>query len=118
MDGYENAQKILLYPNLDDVVFENGAKVTISNNYTRGISNYGNLYLGNQTVITHNGGYQQGESLQTCCIGKGGGIYNAGTVTLFHATLYNNHARLSGDDFYREEGGSGSIYHLFLMIGF
>lgn len=103
---YENAQKILLYPNLDDVVFENGAKVTISNNYTRGISNYGNLYLGNQTVITHNGGYQQGESLQTCCIGKGGGIYNAGTVTLFHTTLYNNHARLSGDDFYSEEGGT------------
>lgn len=103
---YENAQKILLYPNLDDVVFENGAKVTISNNYTRGISNYGNLYLGNQTVITHNGGYQQGKSLQTCCIGKGGGIYNAGTVTLFHTTLYNNHARLSGDDFYSEEGGT------------
>lgn len=103
---YENAQKILLYPNLDDVVFEDGAKVTISNNYTRGISNYGNLYLGKQTVITHNGGYQQGESLQTCRIGKGGGIYNAGTVTLFHTTLYNNHARLSGDDFYSEEGGT------------
>lgn len=60
---YENAQKILLYPNLDDVVFEDGAKVTISNNYTRGISNYGNLYLGKQTLITNNGGYQQGESL-------------------------------------------------------
>ena len=103
---YENAQKILLYPNLDDVVFEDGAKVTISNNYTRGISNYGNLYLGKQTVITNNGGYQQGESLQICRIGKGGGIYNAGTVTLFHTTLYNNHARLSGDDLYSEEGGT------------
>lgn len=103
---YENAQKILLYPNLDDVVFEDGAKVTIANNYTRGISNYGNLYLGKQTVITNNGGYQQGESLQTCRIRKGGGIYNAGTVTLFHTILYNNHARLSGDDLYSEEGGT------------
>lgn len=103
---YENSKKILLYPNLDDVVFEDGAKVTISNNYTRGISNYGNLYLGNQTVITDNGGYKQGDSLQTCRIGKGGGIYNAGTVTLFHTTLYNNHARLSGDDLYSEKGGT------------
>ena len=41
-----------------DYLFEDGAKVNISHNYVRGISNYGNLYLGNQTIITSNGGYQ------------------------------------------------------------
>lgn len=105
---YERAQKIYFYPNSDDVIFEDGAKVNISHNYVRGISNYGNLYLGNQTIITSNGGYQKGNPLDTCRVGKGGGIYNAGKLTLSNTVLYNNHARLAGDDLYGEE--TGSVY--------
>ena len=105
---YERAQKIYFYPNSDDVIFEDGAKVNISHNYVRGISNYGNLYLGNQTIITSNGGYQKGNPLDTCRVGKGGGIYNAGKLTLSSTVLYNNHARLAGDDLYGEE--TGSVY--------
>lgn len=39
--------------------------------------------------------------------GKGGGVYNKGTVTLAPGvSLYNNHASIAGDDLYNEEGAS------------
>ena len=47
-------------------------------------------------------------NLITCRVGKGGGIYNAGKLTLSSTVLYNNHARLAGDDLYGEE--TGSVY--------
>lgn len=80
------------------VVFEDNATVKINNNYTRGITNRGEVYVGSKTEIMNNGLVTtNGKMIPQ----YGGGIYNTGIMTISkNVKLYNNHARLAGDDIY------------------
>ena len=80
------------------VVFEDNATVKINNNYTRGITNRGEVYVGSMTEIMNNGLVTiDGKMIPQ----YGGGIYNTGIMTISkNVKLYNNHARLAGDDIY------------------
>lgn len=80
--------------------FEDGADVDISNNYVRGISSWGTVYIGEGTRIVNNGMLDSGDR-DSCRVATGGGIYNAGTMTIADGVeLYNNHANTSADDIY------------------
>ena len=92
--GYYEAWGYIYTKLGDQVVFEDGALVDISNNYVRGISNFGDLRIGATTKIMNNGGET---------VGQGGGIYNAGTTIINDgAKIYNNHAYIAGDDMFNE----------------
>ena len=80
------------------VVFEDDSNVKINNNYDRAITNYGEVYIGNNTEIMNNGLItSNGIRVPQ----YGGGIYNEGIMTIKeNVRLYNNHARLAGDDIY------------------
>ena len=80
------------------VVFEDNATVKINNNYTRCITNRGEVYVGSMTEIMNNGLVTiDGKMIPQ----YGGGIYNTGIMTISkNVKLYNNHARLAGDDIY------------------
>ena len=80
------------------VIFEDNATVKINNNYTRGITNRGEVYVGSMTEIMNNGLVTtDGKMIPQ----YGGGIYNTGIMTISkNVKLYNNHARLAGDDIY------------------
>lgn len=81
-------------------IFEDGANVDISNNYTRGISNWGTVEIGSGTRIVNNGMLDSGDR-SSCRVATGGGVYNAGIMTVADGVeLYNNHANTSADDIY------------------
>lgn len=83
------------------VNFEDGANVQITDNYIRGIGNFGTVNIGSGTIITENGKTKTGETGSDCRVENGGGIYNAGTLKLSDgAVLCNNHASVAGDDLY------------------
>lgn len=106
---YEGLGKVLLYKG-DVVTFEDGANVDVSNNYVRGISNFGTLNVGNTTAIMNNGALKSGETAEECRVATGGGIYNRNVMTVAEgAKLYNNHANTEADDLYNEAGGTVSL---------
>ncbi len=106
---FEGAGKIYLYKG-DVVAFEDGADVNVSNNYVRGISNFGTLNVGNTTAIMNNGDLKSGETAEDCRVATGGGIYNRNIMTVAEgAKLYNNHANTEADDLYNEAGGTVSL---------
>ena len=80
------------------VIFEDNANIKINNNYTRGIANKGEVYIGSNTEIMNNGLITPSDKMLPQ---YGGGIYNEGIMTIKeNVKLYNNHARLAGDDIY------------------
>ena len=92
--GYYSKDQAIRTRITDKVVFEDNANVNISNNYVRGISNFGDLYIGANTKVMNNGGER---------VATGGGIYNAGIITVAaNAKIYNNHAYMEADDIYNE----------------
>lgn len=102
---YETYNQVLVYRN-DVVTFEDGAYVNISDNYTRGISNFGTTYIGNTTVIKNNGALKDGETKEDIRVAHGGGIYNHNSLTVaLGAEIYNNHANSAGDDIYNTQRG-------------
>lgn len=85
---YENAK----------VTFEDNSNVKINNNYVIGITNRGEVYIGSNTEIMNNGLITSDNKMISQ---YGGGIYNTGVITINeNVKLYNNHARLAGDDIY------------------
>ena len=101
---YPKYEEILIYRN-DIVNFEDGAIVDISDNYVRGISNFGTMYIGDTTVIKNNVALDAAEVETDRRVAVGGGIYNANKVTLADGVqLYNNHANSAADDIYNEDG--------------
>lgn len=81
--------------------------LTATGNQDSGLYIYrGTLNVNNGTsAITNNTATETGVYYKTG--GKGGGVYNKGTVTLAPGvSLYNNHASVAGDDLYNEEGAS------------
>lgn len=89
--------------NYGQFTFEDGAVVTITGNDERttnggGIFNdsAGSLTLSSNTIITNNHAKQ-----------TGGGICNAGTVTIpVGVQLYNNHSDVAGDDLYNRQSAT------------
>lgn len=86
---------------------EDGANVNITNNYMRAITNNGIAYIGNTTNITNNGLVNPNYEKNT--VSYGGGIFNAGSLTISDANIYNNHALLAADDIYNLEGSTISF---------
>lgn len=79
------------------IIFEDGSNVKINNNYLRGITNNGSAYIGSNTEIMNNGLIINDRMIPQ----YGGGIYNTGIINIdTDVKLYNNHARLAGDDIY------------------
>lgn len=81
--------------------------LTATGNQDSGLYIYrGTLNVNNgASAITNNTATETGVYYKTG--GKGGGVYNKGTVTLAPGvSLYNNHASVAGDDLYNEEGAS------------
>ena len=80
------------------ITFEDGANVAINDNYLRAIRNSGVAYIGSNTEIMNNGLVtEEGKMIPQ----YGGGVYNDGMMTInSNVKLYNNHARLAGDDIY------------------
>lgn len=81
--------------------------LTATGNQDSGLYIYrGTLNVNNGTsAITNNTATETGVYYKTG--GKGGGVYNKGTVTLAPGvSLYNNHASVAGDDLYNENGAS------------
>ena len=80
-----------------NVTFADGASVNLVDNAVSAINNDGTLYIGKGTTITNNGS----KALY------GGGIQNRGNITIApDAKLYNNHAKVAGDDIYNTSGTS------------
>ena len=80
-----------------NVNFADGASVNLVDNAVSAINNDGTLYIGKGTTITNNGS----KALY------GGGIQNRGNITIApDAKLYNNHAKVAGDDIYNTSGTS------------
>ena len=74
-----------------DVKFADGATVKLTDNAVSAIKNGGKVYVGDGTVITNNGSKTP----------YGGGIQNYGEITVSSgAQVYNNHAKIAGDDVY------------------
>ncbi len=89
------------------LTFEDGADVQITDNYVRGITNFGKAYIGAGTVICNNGTWDADEGYEACREALGGGVYNANQMEINpKAVLYNNHANTAGDDIYNENGAS------------
>lgn len=81
--------------------------LTATGNQDSGLYIYrGTLNVNNgASAITNNTATETGVYYKTG--GKGGGVYNKGTVTLAPGvSLYNNHASVAGDDLYNENGAS------------
>lgn len=92
--GWFNAQYVYTSGSFNAA---DGAALVISDNYARGISNYGTVYLGSGSHLTGNGSLLDGE--QTQRVQRGGGLLNEGTLTLAQgAAVYNNHAAVAADD--------------------
>lgn len=108
-----------LYKGVTDGVVENGAVVSIKDNYCSGLSNNGKVVFeeGSDLTITGNTNDQGGATSS-----HGGGIYNSGSgadLTLpSNAIIYNNHALTDGDDIYNNSnskiafGQTGSDWKL------
>ena len=80
-----------------DVNFADGATVNLVNNGTSAINSDGTVYIGKGTTIMNNGSTAL----------YGGGIQNRGNITIAaDAKLYNNHAKIAGDDIYNTTGTS------------
>ena len=74
-----------------NVKFADNATVELTNNAVSAIRNGGKVYVGANTVIKNNGSKTE----------YGGGIQNYGEITISDdAQLYNNHAKIAGDDIY------------------
>lgn len=90
-----------LTANVEDGRVENGAVVTITDNYCSGLSNNGKVAFeeGAKLTITGNTNDKGGESGS-----HGGGVYNSGSgaeLTLpSDAVIYDNHALTDGDDIF------------------
>ncbi len=82
-----------------DVNFEDGATVNLIDNDVSAINNDGKVYIGNGTTIMNNGSKTV----------YGGGIQNRGDITIApNVKLYNNHAKVAGDDIYNTTGTSAN----------
>lgn len=105
---YNTINDLLLYRNDKNILtFEDGADVQITDNYVRGITNFGKAYIGAGTVICNNGTWDTDEGYEACREALGGGVYNANQMEINpKAVLYNNHANTAGDDIYNENGAS------------
>ena len=80
-----------------DVNFADGATVNLVNNGTSAINSDGTVYIGKGTTIMNNGSTAL----------YGGGIQNRGNITIApDAKVYNNHAKVAGDDIYNTSGTS------------
>ncbi len=80
-----------------DVNFADGATVNLVNNGTSAINSDGTVYIGKGTTIMNNGSTAL----------YGGGIQNRGNITIApDAKVYNNHAKMAGDDIYNTTGTS------------
>lgn len=78
---------------------ENGAEITITDNYCSGLSNNGNVTFEEGAKLTITGNVNNKGSTS-----NGGGIYNSGAsanlVLPSTAVIYNNHADTAGDDIF------------------
>ncbi|MFQ7688968.1 MAG: hypothetical protein ACLRIO_02820, partial [Butyricicoccus sp.] len=73
------------------------ATVNLVNNGTSAINSDGTVYIGKGTTIMNNGSTAL----------YGGGIQNRGNITIApDAKVYNNHAKMAGDDIYNTSGTS------------
>ena len=87
------------------LTIEDGANVNITNNYMRALGSFGVAYIGNGTNITNNGLVNPSYNKRSTTYG--GGIFNAGTLTIAeNVNIYNNHAELAADDIYNLEGST------------
>ena len=77
---------------------EAGAVVNITDNYCRGLSNNGKVVFEEGAKLTITGNHNDKGTTS-----NGGGIYNTGSANLTlpsDAVIYNNHAETAGDDIY------------------
>ena len=82
-----------------DVNFEDGATVNLIDNDVSAINNDGKVYIENGTTIMNNGSKTV----------YGGGIQNRGDITIApDVKLYNNRAKVAGDDIYNTTGTSAN----------
>ena len=90
--SYAGALCIAKYnPYQTNVEFADNATVELKDNAVSAIKNGGKVYVGANTVITNNGSKTE----------YGGGIQNYGEITVSSgAQVYNNHAKIAGDDVY------------------
>ena len=90
--SYAGALCIAKYnPYQTNVEFADNATVELKDNAVSAIKNGGKVYVGANTVITNNGSKTE----------YGGGIQNYGEIIISaDAQLYNNHAKIAGDDIY------------------
>lgn len=90
--SYAGALCIAKYnPYQTNVEFADNATVELKDNAVSAIKNGGKVYVGANTVITNNGSKTE----------YGGGIQNYGEITVSSgAQVYNNHAKIAGDDIY------------------
>ena len=90
--SYAGALCIAKYnPYQTNVEFADNATVELKDNAVSAIKNGGKVYVGANTVITNNGSKTE----------YGGGIQNYGEILISaDAQLYNNHAKIAGDDVY------------------
>ena len=98
---YDGALAVYYYYNTytADVNFEDGATVNLIDNDVSAINNDGKVYIGNGTTIMNNGSKTV----------YGGGIQNRGDITIApNVKLYNNHAKIAGDDIYNTTGTSAN----------
>ena len=98
---YDGALAVYYYYNTytADVNFEDGATVNLIDNDVSAINNDGKVYIGNGTTIMNNGSKTV----------YGGGIQNRGDITIApNVKLYNNHAKVAGDDIYNTTGTSAN----------
>ena len=98
---YDGALAVYYYYNTytADVNFEDGATVNLIDNDVSAINNDGKVYIGSSTTIMNNGSKTV----------YGGGIQNRGDITIApNVKLYNNHAKVAGDDIYNTTGTSAN----------
>ena len=98
---YDGALAVYYYYNTytADVNFEDGATVNLIDNDVSAINNDGKVCIGNGTTIMNNGSKTV----------YGGGIQNRGDITIApNVKLYNNHAKIAGDDIYNTTGTSAN----------
>ena len=98
---YDGALAVYYYYNTytADVNFEDGATVNLIDNDVSAINNDGKVYIGNGTTIMNNGSKTV----------YGGGIQNRGDITIApDVKLYNNRAKVAGDDIYNTTGTSAN----------
>jgi hypothetical protein len=98
---YNYKGTIDIFPNAGILTFENGANVSVSNNYICALRNADTAVIGSKTVMVRNGAVDSSVSGDVIRANYGGGIYNTGTLTLSSgAVVCNNHAAVAGDDIY------------------